>query len=169
MRNQDDQFFDSFVLVIGILVLITIGVFFLVRYISANTQAVFVKEDARYLAAIDQRTEPLGRVVLMGAEELAAAPVIAAAPQQVAAPLTGPQAYNNACTSCHATGIGGAPVTGDASAWTARLEQGMDVLVRHAIEGFTGQAGFMPPRGTNPSLSDQEVTDAVEYMVEQVR
>ncbi len=169
LRNHDEQFFDSFVLVIGILVGITVGVFFLTRYISDHTQAVFVKEDPRIIAAIDERTRPLGRVVLMGDEELSAAPAIAEAPAPAAAPMTGPQVYNSACTICHGTGVGGAPVTGDVAAWAPRLEQGMEVLIRHSIEGFTGDAGFMPPKGGRVDLSDEEVIGATEYMIEQSR
>jgi cytochrome c5 len=44
----------------------------------------------------------------------------------------------------------------------------MDTLVRHAIEGFQGQAGYMPPRGGNSTLTDQQVRDAVQYMVDQL-
>jgi cytochrome c5 len=169
LRSHDEQFFDSFVLVIGLLVGITVGVFFLSRYISDQTQAVFVKEDSRVIAAIDERTRPLGRVVLMGDEELAAAPAIADTPAPAAAPMTGPQVYNSACTICHGTGVGGAPVTGDAEAWAPRLAQGMDVLIRHSIEGFTGDAGYMPPKGGRVDLSDDEVIGATEYMIEQSR
>lgn len=169
MRNQDDQFFDSFMLVMGLLIGITVGVFFLTRYISDQTQAVFVREDPRVIAAIDERTRPLGRVILMGDEELAAAPAVAVAPAPAAAPMTGPQVYNSACTICHGTGVGGAPITGDIAHWEARIAQGMDMLHQRAIEGYTGPDGYMPPKGGRVDLSDDEVIAAVEYMVEQSR
>src|SRR5690606_5606947 len=60
--------------------------------------------------------------------------------------IDGEAVYRTACTVCHGAGIAGAPRTGDASAWEARLEQGMETLVKHAIEGFQGDAGVMPPR-----------------------
>ena len=41
----------------------------------------------------------------------------------------------------------------------------METLVDHAINGFTGEAGYMPPKGGRLDLSDEEVTAAVEYMV----
>jgi cytochrome c5 len=41
----------------------------------------------------------------------------------------------------------------------------MDVLVRHAIEGYQGSTGFMPAKGARLDLSDEEVADAVDYMV----
>ena len=43
---------------------------------------------------------------------------------------------------------------------------GTDVLNDHAINGFSGEAMTpMLPKGGRPDLTDQEVYDAVEYMV----
>lgn len=90
-------------------------------------------------------------------------------PEPVATPLTGPQVYNNVCIACHAApGVGGAPALGDADAWTPRIAQGMDTLVDHALNGFTGSTGVMPKKGERVDLSDEEIIGAVEYMVEQV-
>jgi cytochrome c5 len=47
------------------------------------------------------------------------------------------------------------------------VAQGTDTLHKHALQGFQGQAGFMPPRGGWVNLSDQEVIAAVDYMVAQ--
>ena len=41
----------------------------------------------------------------------------------------------------------------------------MDVLKDHAINGFQGDAGYMPAKGGRVDLSDEEVANAVEYMV----
>jgi cytochrome c len=79
--------------------------------------------------------------------------------------MTGPQVYNTACLACHAAGVGGAPVVGDTGQWTDRIAQGVDVLKKHAIEGFSGAAGYMPPKGGRIDLSDEEVASAVDYMV----
>ena len=79
----------------------------------------------------------------------------------------GKATYDKACFACHALGIAGAPKLGDKDAWTSRIAQGMDVMVRHSIEGFTGSTGFMPPKGGRVDLSDDEVKAAVVYMVEQ--
>ena len=49
--------------------------------------------------------------------------------------------------------------------WGARIAQGADTLHKHAIEGFQGNAGMMPARGGNPSLSDEQVIAAVDWMV----
>ena len=72
--------------------------------------------------------------------------------------------YNAACIVCHGGGIGGAPIL-EASAWQERVAQGTDTLYRHAIEGYQGSAGYMPPKGGRLDLSDGEVEAAVDYMV----
>ncbi len=91
----------------------------------------------------------------------AAAPV-AAAP---AANPAGESVYKKTCALCHAAGVAGAPKPGDKAEWVARIAQGDETLYKHAIEGFTGEKGMMPPRGGGSSLSDDEVKAAVDYMV----
>lgn len=83
--------------------------------------------------------------------------------------LTGQQVYKNVCIACHSPpGVGGAPALGNAEAWTPRIAQGMDTLISHALNGFTGGTGVMPRKGERPDLSDEEIIGAVKYMVEQV-
>jgi cytochrome c5 len=65
------------------------------------------------------------------------------------------------CVECHGEGKMGAPKVGDRSAWIPRLQQGFDSLVRSAINGH----GAMPPRGGMASLTDNEVRNAIAYMV----
>ncbi|MGR2738752.1 c-type cytochrome [Billgrantia sp. Q4P2] len=72
--------------------------------------------------------------------------------------------YNQACMACHMTGAAGAPIKGDADAWAPRLEQDMDTLYAHAIDGI----GAMPPKGGHMNLSDEEVKAAVDFMLEPV-
>ena len=83
--------------------------------------------------------------------------------------MTGPQVYNAACSACHGAGIGGAPVLGDPAQWVERLAQGEDMLKQHALQGFSGSTGFMPPKGGRVDLSDAEVTDAVEFMLSKLQ
>ena len=54
---------------------------------------------------------------------------------------------------------------GDKADWGPRIAQGNDTLYKHAIEGFTGSKGMMPPRGGGASLTDDEVKSAVDFMV----
>jgi cytochrome c5 len=79
----------------------------------------------------------------------------------------GEKVYNQSCGSCHDEGISGAPKTGDSAAWAERIAKGTEALNKNAINGFTGETGMMPAKGGFPSLSDDEVKAAVEYMVEQ--
>ncbi len=77
---------------------------------------------------------------------------------------TGSEVNESACMACHAAGVMDAPVTGDEGAWASLMEEkGLDELVENAINGIRG----MPPRGGDRSLSDQEVRNAVIYMLEE--
>lgn len=93
----------------------------------------------------------------------------AAAPQKVAmsdAATAGKAVYDKACQACHNMGVAGAPKVGDVAGWTDRIKQGMATLNDHAINGYQGANGVMPAKGGNMSLSDDEVKNAVAYMVE---
>jgi cytochrome c5 len=95
----------------------------------------------------------------------APAPEVAApAPAPVAENAAGKSAYNKVCALCHGVGAAGAPIPGDKADWGPRIEQGMDMLYKHAIEGFTGQKGVMPARGGS-QMTDDEVKAAVDHMV----
>ena len=54
---------------------------------------------------------------------------------------------------------------GNKEQWAKRIAQGNDTLYKHAIGGYTGDAGMMPAKGGNASLSDDEVKAAVDHMV----
>lgn len=75
--------------------------------------------------------------------------------------------YMNFCASCHNSGIAGAPKIGDKADWEQRMEKGMDAVVTNAIKGYKGSKGYMPAKGGNSALTDEEVSDAVMYMVKQ--
>ena len=74
--------------------------------------------------------------------------------------------FNRTCTVCHWPGVGSAPRIGDKNAWKNRIDRGMDILYRHAINGWTGGSGKrMPARGGNWNLTDEQVRAAVDYIV----
>jgi cytochrome c5 len=75
----------------------------------------------------------------------------------------GKNLYNQTCVACHGAGIAGAPKFGDKAAWAPRIAQGSAVLYDHAIKGFQGKAGMMPPKG-GATAPDAEVKAAVDYM-----
>lgn len=167
--SRDQKFFDMYSLVIGVLAAVALAILVLAMKMSDLTQGVYTRDAGEYQAAVTERIRPFGEVYLPGEEQDAAAPTIeaTAAPEPVAAAMSGPQVYNSACIACHAAGVGGAPVVGDAAQWTARIAQGADVMKRHAIEGYTGSAGYMPAKGGRLDLSDEEVAAAVDYMADE--
>ena len=79
--------------------------------------------------------------------------------------LAGRAIYQVECSGCHDEGEEGAPSLAKADEWATRADKGLDVLLDHAINGFQGPDGKMPARGGTPSLTDQEVTNAVNYML----
>ena len=81
--------------------------------------------------------------------------------------LTGEQVYGQICKTCHEGGLAGAPKTGDKAAWGPRIAQGEKVLVQHAIAGYQGKSGVMPPKGGNADLTDDEVHRAVVFVANQ--
>ncbi len=83
--------------------------------------------------------------------------------------MAGKSTYEGACKVCHGSGLTGSPKMGDVDAWAGRIKQGMPVMVEHAIKGFTGDTGVMPPKGGRVDLSDKQVEQAVAYMVESSR
>jgi cytochrome c5 len=75
--------------------------------------------------------------------------------------LTGEQVYNRLCMTCHDTGVTDAPIKGNLEQWAPRIAQGADVLFQHSLEGFNA----MPAKGGDASLLDEEVKNAVVFMV----
>lgn len=169
MSNQNQNFFDIFMLVLGILIGVTFGIFLLARFVAGNTQEQWVMEDTWYQDQVLARIAPVGQVTLPGEEAQAGAAAQVTAAEPVKVVMSGPQVYNTACLACHGAGIGGAPKFGDAASWGSRIAQGSDTLNKHALEGYTGSAGYMPPKGGRLDLSDEEIIAAVEYMVTESR
>jgi cytochrome c5 len=71
------------------------------------------------------------------------------------------------CRNCHLLGISGAPAVSDYGAWKPRIEKGRQALYQSALNGIEGSDGSyrMPPRGGNAQLKEQQVRQAVDYMV----
>jgi cytochrome c5 len=96
-----------------------------------------------------------------------AAPAEAPAAEVASAEDVGKKVYGATCALCHASGVAGAPIPGDKEDWGPRIAQGMDVVYQHSIEGYNGSKGAMPARGGNPSLSDDDMKAAVDFMANQ--
>lgn len=161
---HDRKFFDTFMLVLGVLIAIAAGLYVLSRVISSNTQEKQVLSDPAVRAAVNERIAPVAKVAVSGQDNSALAPIQQASATP-AADLGGEEVYNMACVACHGAGVAGAPKFGDAAAWSPRLTKGMDTLNKHSIEGFQGEAGFMPAKGGRIDLSNKSILNAVDYMV----
>jgi len=98
-------------------------------------------------------------------EEEAATDGASAGDEPAHAGIDGEAIYNQVCMACHMTGAAGAPIRGEADQWSARMEQGIETLYDHSINGFNA----MPAKGGNPNLSDDEVKAATDYLVEPVQ
>lgn len=85
---------------------------------------------------------------------------IAQGTRDLAADRGGEQIVKARCAQCHESGVSGAPRIGDRAAWTPRLGQGLDALVRSAIRGHGG----MPARGGMADATDPEIRSAILYM-----
>ena len=78
----------------------------------------------------------------------------------------GKKIYSKACIACHFTGVSGAPALKedklDKAVWQKRADEGINILMDHAIHGFNNN--LMPPKGTCMDCSDQDLFDAIHYM-----
>ena len=125
-------------------------------------------------AAVKKRIAPVAQLSVDPNAPAAPAAVPAAAAAATAAPPpaapakaaaagagAGKATYESVCHVCHGAGVAGAPKFGDKAAWAPRIKQGAAQLHANAIKGKAA----MPPKGGNPSLSDADVSAAVDYMV----
>jgi cytochrome c5 len=172
--DHDRKFFDTFMLVLGGLLGLTILLFFVANALAESNLDVDHRENPMAMQELEKRIAPVGSVVTDAPAASVAAPapapaepvVVAAAPAAKAAPkVDGKAIYDQACVACHGAGIAGAPKVGDKAAWAPRIAQGMTVLHDRALKGFQGKAGMMPPKGGRMDLSDDAIKAAVDHMV----
>jgi cytochrome c5 len=167
VRNYDLEFLKKFSLVIGFLMLVTLGLIVTAIFIHGKLPAEVNPDVAK---RTQERIAPIGAVYAgstgAAAQQAATAAAAAKAASQVAYGGTtdGSVIFNSLCTGCHTSGAGGAP-TLDKAHWAERLTKGTETLHKHAIEGFTGSTGVMPARGGNPALTDEQVIATVDWML----
>jgi cytochrome c5 len=170
---HDRQFRDQFSLVIGILAGAVAGILFIAIY-TANrgTQADRILDEKEYQRRVAERIAPPARIAIAGQDNtaLAIAPSTSAGQSATTLkmPTSGTEVYEQVCVACHGQGVGGAPRAEDAVAWNARAAKGKSVLYKHAIEGFQGEAGVMPPKGGRTDISDELIEAAVDHMIDAV-
>jgi cytochrome c5 len=164
-ESSDTHFFNSFSLVLGILVALAIVLFALARIVGGGAQAKDIEADKLYIEDVHKNLDPVAHEAIAGADNSAltavAAPAAAAAAEL---PASGEAAFQKICSACHAQGVAGAPKVGDHAAWEPRIAQGKDTLYKHAINGYQGGKGVMPARG-GTTWPDATIKMTVDYMV----
>lgn len=169
MRNYDLEFLKRFSMVIGFLAAVTLVLILFASHLNGTVQRA---PDPAAKQRVLDRIAPAGAVyagatgAAAQAEALKAAAAAAASQVAYGGTTDGKTIYDNLCTGCHTSGAGGAPKL-DGAGIGARAAQGLELLVKHAIEGYTGSAGVMPAKGGNPALTDEQVKATVEWMVAQ--
>ena len=155
----DRAFLKTFSGLLAALVALTVVIFVVAQMVSGTgkVKAKVAQADGDVVA----RIKPVGELVVASAATVANGVI------PTAKAADGKATYDKACMACHAAGVAGAPKLGDKADWGPRIAQGNDTLYTHAIKGFQGKAGMMPPKGGNMSLKDEDVKAAVDYMVSQ--
>lgn len=91
----------------------------------------------------------------------AATPAPSPAPVTPTVARTGEEVFNTVCTACHTAGVLNAPKIDDKAAWEPRAAKGLSVLLASSVNGLNQ----MPAKGGNPSLTEQELSEAITYML----
>ena len=134
--------------VAGFFLVTVIGIILLVQFVTAQ-KLTGAGSDSQSAEAIEERLSPVANAGYTFKD--ASGPKVLQSAEAI---------YTSTCVACHGAGVAGAPKFGDAGAWTARLAQGYDTVLKHALEGLRA----MPAKGGNPDLDDVEVARAVVYM-----
>jgi len=166
MSKDEDQIFLQNFMIIIVMMLGLICLFIILSQVLGSNEQSIARD--RAIVLINQ-TQPIGRVRYNAASDQGEAEANTLTDQNSEAAETDPgkRVYDTLCTSCHSTGLPNVPQLGSATDWADRIAQGELLLYERAIIGFTGNSGMvMPAKGGNPSLSDDEIRAAVDYMVE---
>jgi cytochrome c5 len=171
VSKQDTHFFNVFSLVIALLAAFAVGLFALARIVGSHTQNLQVLTEPDYSKNVAARLARPAQEAIAGHDNSALAikavgPAAAGSASPAAMPKNGTELFEQTCSACHATGIGGAPKAGDKAAWAPRIAEGKAKLYEHALAGFTGSSGVMPAKGGRADVPDDLVKQAVDHMVQ---
>ncbi|MDI1252297.1 c-type cytochrome [Thermomonas sp.] len=170
MRNYDLEFLKHFTMLIAFLATVTLCLILFAHHLNGDAKRDI---DPAAEQRVLNRIAPVGEVYAGATGAAAQADAMktaaAAAASQVAygGTMDGSVIFGNLCTGCHTSGAGGAPKL-DAAGIGARVAaQGIEMLIKNATTGYSGNVGVMPPKGGNPALTDDQVKATVEWMVSQ--
>lgn len=171
-KSQDTQFLNVFSLVIGLLSVTAILLLTLARSVGTRTEVADAYQDPIYIQSVVARIKPFAREAIAGKDNSALkieTPAASTGPIALAVPKDGKALFEAVCSTCHATGLAGAPKAGDKAAWASALAEGKPTLYQHALHGYTGTTGTMPAKGGRTDLSDALIKQGVDYMVSLVQ
>jgi len=131
-------------------------VFFIVVLLALATLGLGASEAKK---AIEKRIAPVGQVCLEGQDCGQEVRIVASIQGGM---RNGKEVYDTACTTCHAIALAGAPKFGDRVSWGERANEDLDRLVETVTNGLGG----MPPMGMCMDCSQEELTNAVQYMLD---
>jgi cytochrome c5 len=184
VTKTDQHFMRQFSMVIAGLMAFTLGLILFAAHLHAqfygeggaladNKNAIAAERAKVFRAEAEATIRPLGGVYAGEAGLAAKAAAEAAALEEarrnvyLGGEINGEKIYGNVCTACHTAGVNGAPKL-EKAAWAARMAQGMDTLISHAVNGYSSGkpgVGAMPARGGNQSINDEQIKATIEYMM----
>ena len=130
----------------------------LTRHLATAGFVLALAGSALTLASVEdeirQRIKPEGNVNVAGEARQKAA-------KKEKSHRPGEEVYAAACGACHDSGAAGAPRMGKTGEWSARFDKGAETLYKHAINGYNA----MPAKGGCTDCSDEEVENAVDYIM----
>lgn len=158
--NKSGKFFVGSLAIVGAVVVVVYLILNNMLSLADNVLAPAKMDDT----AISERIAPVAQ------ERVGEEPIVQAAANSNAEAVEtsqdlgpGQQIFTAVCATCHVSGLLQAPRLGNKDDWAPRLEKGMEMLYDHAINGFKN----MPARGGRQDLSDDEVKQAVDYLISQ--
>ena len=189
MSKADNVFWRQFGVVLILLTVFGFAMYFIANSIGGQAYAKMNSEPDAVLARIAPvgqsrigdpaaQTQPAAAesATPTGTTESAAAPTAteagaASTGGETVATATGAvdvaageQIYQSACFACHLSGVANAPKLDDPAAWEPRIGQGMAGL----LQSVTNGKGAMPPKGGFAHLTEDDLRNALEFMLDKV-
>jgi cytochrome c5 len=173
---HDKKFFDTFMLVLGILVVVTVGLFVLSRNVAARTQELQVLGDPFVMAAVSERIQPVRKLAVAGKDNSALAPLqpaggsagegaSTAAAGTSGKEMSGEDVFAAACVVCHGSGVAGAPRWATQRHGRHASRRAKPCCTNMRCRATRARPASCPPRVGRADLTDQSVIAAVDHMV----
>ena len=78
----------------------------------------------------------------------------------------GKKVFNQSCITCHLYGTGGATMLRDTDSWEFLLnEKTMEEIYLNVLNGYIGDKGPMPEKGSCIRCTEEDLLDAIEYIL----